>query len=90
MRQGVEEVLPLLERAAPRDVALPQRHRGEHGDVGLHAAAEEAAVKPAGAHGQRQARDLGGAGVDLHAVQVLRQDEPGDLALAIAALQVHL
>ena len=90
VRQGADQVLPLLERAALRHVALPQRHRGEHGDVGLHAAAEEAAVQLTGAHGQGQARDLGGAGVDLHAVQVPGQDEPGDLALAVAALQVHL
>ena len=71
VRQGVDEVFPLGKGAPLRDVALPQRHRGEHGDVGLHAAAEEAAVELTGAHGQRQARDLGGAGVNLHAVQVL-------------------
>lgn len=58
VRQGVDQVLPLLECAAPRHVALPQRHRGEHGDVGLDAAAEEAAVQLTGAHGQGQARDL--------------------------------
>ena len=56
----------------------------------MSAAREEPAVVLAGAHGERQARDLGGALVDLHAGEVLLEDEPRDVAFAVTALGVHL
>jgi hypothetical protein len=54
------------------------------------AAREEVVVPLPRLHLEGERGDLGRAGVDLHAGEVLREDERGDVRRAVAFLEIHV